>query len=218
MTTPSKQALGRAKRFVKAKAEAGSYAELVAQKQRQKILVYFDYQGNIHGISRQEIPDFPFKSYAFAQDQLEIMKGKSSDQFLVKQDKKHSDIYHLEARPVEQPFTRTDDMFLSEVKYGEDKDYEVRVEVLKDALVVTLHTEVMRDYLAIPLEKVTTAKGQKMLRFYFTAKSDPHFMIHCAEVSVEKLVENKQVKVELDTDLRQCSVFTPKAFDKYLRV
>jgi len=63
---------------------------------------------------------------------------------------------------------------------------------------------------------IATANGKKVLKFYFTSKNDPHFMIKSVNVLLSDLLENKSVTKKLTKNLDQCSIYTIKLFDKYV--
>jgi hypothetical protein len=85
----------------------------------------------------------------------------------------------------------------------------------KTAFTVTLSKSTIEKYSSIdPLS--ATVNGQKVLKFYFTAPNNPHIMIHSEYISLKRLLENT-VTIGTTTDLTQTSIYTVKAFDKYVR-
>lgn len=212
----TKEALARRDAFLKTKEEAGGYDALVKAKATRPINFYFDIDGEIKGISHTLIVDSEWNHYQFTQEQTEIMYGKPVNLFFVRKDTQHDQLYHLELKPVEYVFKRVADLFLVEVPYEESDQYEVRIAVKEQHFEVTLHTDVLAAYNGISSENAT-ANGKRGLRFYFTAWKDPHFMLHYLDINIEQLIKNKQVRVPLPIDLRQCSVYVSAAFTKYIR-
>ena len=62
-----------------------------------------------------------------------------------------------------------------------------------------------------------TVNGQRLLKFFLTAEHDPHVMFHYEIISLAELITEKKVVRQLPGDLRHCSVYTVKLFDKYQR-
>jgi hypothetical protein len=60
-------------------------------------------------------------------------------------------------------------------------------------------------------------KGSKVLKFYFTAENDPHYMIHGINVFLKDLIKEEAVEVKTPLDVTHCDVYTYKLFDKYVR-
>ena len=59
--------------------------------------------------------------------------------------------------------------------------------------------------------------GKKILKFFLTAKNDPHFMLTTISVALPNLVEKKTISFSLPDNYSQCSIYTSKVFDKYVR-
>ena len=53
--------------------------------------------------------------------------------------------------------------------------------------------------------------------FYFTSLRDPHFLVHNINVSLEDLLTKVKVETKVPPKMNQCSVYTLKLFDKYVR-
>ena len=57
----------------------------------------------------------------------------------------------------------------------------------------------------------------KILKFYFTSIRDPHFLVHNINVSLEDLLTKVKIENKVPPKMNQCSVYTLKLFDKYVR-
>lgn len=210
----------RKKRFLEAKAAAGGADQLMLQQKNKPYRLYFNDTGDImcftndDGIHIQE----GWETHDFTQPQLQILREKDLTRFRVKKDPKVDNLFSIELRPLETIFISADQDFLFEIKpHQKIENPDIKCSITKTQLVVTLSKTVKAEYKGVyPIS--ATVNGSRLLKFYVTAENDPHDMYHYSVISLADLLANKQVKVDLDDDLRKYSVFTNKLFDTYVRI
>lgn len=210
----------RRRRFLEAKQQSGGSAETLIEKQKNlPWRLYFDSAGSIQCFTNQ--PDFQanaeWLTHDFTQDQLEILKDKEPRKYMVVIDPKVENLYHIQLRPLEDAYIPTSNDFLVEVELGnKNTEYEILCEIKNNSLVVSMHADVKHEYENIyPIS--ATRNGARILRFYITEPQDPHVMYEYKTVSLADLLTNEVVLRELGDDLENCSIYTNKIFDKYLR-
>lgn len=219
----SEEAELRRQRFLQSKENAGgSYVDLLKEVRAQPYVVYFDDSGNIKCIAKKNeiidvLPEWTH-NHEFTEEQLSILKGKSLDLFFVKKDPNIDNLFSIEVKPVESQFVVAEEDFLNIVPhtYNEKPDYEVMCSLTSTALVVTLHKDVIKLYKNKDPDRIT-AKGKRALKFFFTSKNDPHFMFDSISVVLKDLVQKKSLTIPTKGDFSQCSIYTIKLFDKYVR-
>ena len=93
---------------------------------------------------------------------------------------------------------------------------QIKVSCKDKLFKVTATPTLLKEYKGTDLTQAT-AKGSKVLKFYFTSLNDPSYMIHTTNIVLPELLENKTVERILPYNLSQCSIYTIKIFDKYVR-
>jgi len=208
----------RKKRFLENKQSAGGAQALIDNQKYKPYRVYFNDKGDIMCFSKDENQEISedWHTHDFSQDQLQILKEKDLTRFIVKKDPKVDNLYSIELRPIETVYVSADEDFLYEVKPSDEKKYDVTATITETHLVVSLHKTVKKSYKGVyPIS--ATINGSRLLKFYVTAKNDPHEMYHYSVISLADLLSKDQVEIELDDDLREYSIFTNKLFDTYIR-
>ena len=217
---PSKQALARRQKFADAKKQAGGYDALREESKNLPVLIYFDEVGEIKGISRTPIPDKDWKHQSFSEEAVSILKGKNVNLYRMTQDLKEEGLYHLEEKPTEEIFLRseTDALYLIPCADSEDDPYEIRVSIRDNEFSVTLHTTVKESYKDIASEDYIIS-GQRALRFYITEKGDPHFLLRDLTFPLSKLIEDKTCTIMLpEYYYENTDIYTVKVFNQYVRI
>jgi hypothetical protein len=209
----------RRQRFLQEKANSGgSVSKLIAQVQNRPWILFFDEQGEIQCFTQDadtQILD-TWKTHEFSQDQLEILKEKELRKYRVRIDPKVDNLYSIELKPIEDVHKPSTEDFMYEVVASSDEDYEIACWIEKNHLYVQMNPSVKAEYKDIyPVS--ATRNGFRMLRFYITAAQDPHIMYEYKSVSIADLLTSQQVKRELGDNLEQCSIYTNKIFDRYVR-
>jgi hypothetical protein len=213
----SKQAEERRQRFLAAKAAAGgNFADLMREVKSRKTTVYFDDSGTLMCISQELVPDADptWHSHEFDDEQLTILEGKNWNLFYVKKDSLVDNLYSIESRPLESQYVTAEDSFLTEVPVSNLTDWQINCRLTSTEFSVTISEHILKQYQDLPLENIT-ANGQKILKFYFTALRDPHYLFHSEYIALAKLVKQGTVTVPLNKDLTAGSVYTVKLFDSY---
>ena len=214
----SKEAEERRLRFLAAKeAAGGSFASLMKQELSKKPKVYFLEDGTIVSVSKEDLATIPssWLCREFDDDQLSILEDKNWNLFYIKKDPLVDNLYSIEARPLESTVISAENNSLILIETSNSKSYSCKCEISKNTFTVELSEETKDQYADI--EPVNaTANGFKVLKFYFTAPNDPHIMIHSEYIALRSLLENK-VTITTPFDLTQTSLYTVKAFDKYVR-
>jgi len=211
----SKEAEERRLRFQAAKEAAGGLAGLIRQELAKQPKVYFLSDGTIVSISKEDMElNEGWQVKEFSNEQVEILENNNWNLFYVKTDPLVDNLYSIESRPLESVVVSAENNSLLLIDTSLI-DYDCMCNLTKTAFTVTLSNSAMETYANIDPSSATV-NGQKVLKFYFTAKNDPHIMIHSEYISLKRLLENT-VTISTTTDLTQTSIYTVKAFDKYVR-
>ena len=208
----------RRRRFLKGKKEAGGDIEsLQAQVFNRDFQVHFDKEGDILGFSQEKITK---KKDTFIQtfkrEQVEILKGKNSNLYRVAQDPNIDTVYSIELKPVESVFVRTEQSFVTIIEKDKKTGADILVYFDDNMFTVEASKKVLKKYKDIE-PSVANINGSKELKFYFTSLNDPHFLIHNINISLKELLTSTKVQNKVPPKLNQCSVYTLKLFDKYVR-
>lgn len=211
----SKEAEERRLRFQAAKEAAGGLARLIKQELSKKPKVYFLNDGTIVSISKEEIAlREGWQVREFDDEQIQILENNNWNLFYVKKDPLVDNLYSIESRPLESAVVSAENNSLLLIEPG-SKDYDCNCKLTTTEFTVSLSKKTLEKYSDIDPSSATT-NGQKVLKFYFTAPNDPHIMIHSEYIALRSLLE-KPVTVKTKIDLTQTSIYTVKAFDKYVR-
>ena len=208
----------RRRRFLKEKKDAGGDIQsLQAKIFNRDFNVNFDKDGNILGYSQEKITK---KRGTFLQtfkrEQVEILKGKNTDLFMVKQDPIETSVYSIDRKPIESIYVRTEKEFVSLIEISSDKTFNITISFDKNKLFVQMHKTTKNKFKKVKSAEATI-EGTNILKFYFSSVNDPHFLIHTINVKLQDLLEQDKVEIKVPPRLYQCSVYTLKLFDKYVR-
>lgn len=214
----SPQALARKQRFAQAKEEAGGVIKLIEKNKARPYFMYFNEAGEIVYFSQEQTqPNEDWLSHDFNQEQLKILVGKELSKYIVKKDENVDNLYSIEVKTIETIYTDQEKDFLTEIEYSKAAKYDLKVVVTaENTLDVSLSKSAKEPYKDLyPIS--ATVKGQRLLKFFITQESDPHIMYHYEIISLAELITEDKVSRQLPADLRHCSVYTVKLFDKYQR-
>lgn len=213
----SKEAEERRLRFLAAKeAAGGSFASLIKQELAKKPKVYFLEDGTIVSITKEELDSIPngWLYREFDDEQLSILEDKNWNLFYVKRDLLVDNLYSIESRPLESTVVSTENNSLALIEHN--TEYECKCTLTSDLFIVELSDKILSKYKDIdPIS--ASANGHKVLKFYFTAKNDPHIMLHSEYISLRQLLINKSVSIKINNIPSECSIYTVKAFNIYSR-
>lgn len=205
-------------KFLAAKeAAGGTIKDLIRQVETRPYKVFFDDSGTIMCVTKEDlVPEESWThSHEFTWDQVKILEGKNTNLFYVKKDQYVDNLYSIEARPTENIHISADNDFLYLIPHN-IKDSDISCSLTETAFNITLSEVLIEKYSNIEKTQIAI-NGKKILKFFFTANNDPHFMLKSLTVALPNLVENKSITITLDKDYSQCSIYTVKLFDKYVR-
>lgn len=213
----SKEAEERRLRFQAAKEAAGGLAGLIKQELSKKPRVYFLEDGTIVSITKEDIVlKEGWNVREFDNEQIQILEDNNWSLFYVKKDPVVDNLYSIESRPLESAVVSAENNSLFLVNTNV-KNSECKCKLTKTTFSVELTKEVLERYADIDVNNASV-NGQKVLKFYFTALNDPHFMFHSEYITLKSLLENKKVSVKALNIPEECSIYTVKAFNTYSRL
>lgn len=181
--------------------------------------VYFNDKGRILCLSRGETDDYPdAKHITMTAEQLSVIDETTSvNDVLVEMDAKNKSVYRLVKKTIELQEFRTKDDVLSQIAPYDNSNYDVKINIGKDKIGVTMHTRLIKRLTDnVDLDDGFTVNGKKICHFHFTKKNDPHFHIKTLKVDLVDLVKEKSKFYNVEEDLSKCSIYTKKVFDKYV--
>lgn len=193
--------------FKEAKAAAGgSVDKLIEYLKSRPFKVYFDKSGNITYFGQDDVdPINNWKTHAFSQDQLEILKDADTNKYVVVKDKIVDNVYSIQPKTFEM--TKRTVTFLEEIISVDDSD--VICELSRETISFRFSKNLRR---RIGESKPSTPA----LTFYLTAKNDPHWLFKKFSVPTDKLLTKKiSYKLGLDVEISSLSLYTKKVFDTY---
>lgn len=212
----SKEAEERRLRFQAAKEAAGGLVGLIRQELSKKPKVYFLEDGRIVSVSKEDIElKDGWQVREFDDEQVQILEDNNWSLFYVKKDPIVDNLYSIESRPLESAVVSAENNSLLLVPTNV-KNSECKCKLTKTTFSVELSKEVLERYKDIDINNASV-NGQKILKFYFTALNDPHFMFHSEYISLKSLLENKKVSIKISNIPNDCSIYTVKAFNYYSR-
>lgn len=214
----SKEAEERRLRFLAAKeAAGGSFAGLMKQELSKKPKVYFLEDGTIVSVTKEDLDAIPtgWLCREFDDEQLQILEDQNWNLFYIKKDPLVDNLFSIESRPLESIVVSAENNSLMLINKSESSQYNCKCNLTKTTFTVELSKETQEKYINVDPGNAT-ANGFKVLKFYFTAPNDPHIMIHSEYIALRTLLDNK-VTIKTPSDLTQTSLYTVKAFDKYVR-
>lgn len=220
MSEVSNQALERKKRFLAEKEKAGNIEKLLDSYEKRDWKLWFDKQGEIVCFTQNDVkPNKDWLSHEFSQDQLKILVDNQDDlnRYWVCVDPEVDNLYSIEVKSIENNYVDSERDFMDEIAYSKSALYDVKCSITQTPeLVVELSKKAKEPYKKIyPIS--ATIKGQRLLKFFITAENDPHVLFHYEVISLAELITEDKVKRKLPLDLRHCSIYTLKLFDKYQR-
>ena len=215
----SKEAEERRLRFLAAKeAAGGSFASLMKQELSKKPKVYFLEDGTIVSITKEDIDVNPnWLCREFDEEQLQILEDQNWNLFYIKKDPLVDNLYSIESKPLESSVVSSENMSLTCISQNENLSAECICSLNEYKFTVTLSETLLDQYKDID-PFTATANGQKVLKFYFTAPQDPHFMFHSEYVNLANLLKYGSISITLPELYSNCSIYTVKAFNSYTRV
>ena len=213
----SEAALARKQRFLEAKKELGGTIQDVTKHYKNlDWTVWHEQDGTIVSMSKEPNEDLSekFEVATFTNDQAKILVDKNWNMYRIVTDKKNTHVKYIQVKPVEIDRVATEDFYLYQVDNQNKRVYDIKIRMSKTKLTISAHANIIKEYDDIEISSAIR-KGRKIIPFYITTKNDPSFMLHYVNLSLEELLENKQVVYDMPEDYTGASVFTLKLFDNY---
>lgn len=213
----SEAALARKQRFLEAKEElGGTIQDVTNHYEKLDWTIWFEEDGTIVSMSKEPNEDLSekFEFATFTNDQAKILVDKNWNMYRIITDKKNTHVKYIQVRPVEIDRVATEDFYLYQVDNQNKRVYDLKLSMSKTTLTISAHANIIKEYEDIEISSAIR-KGRKIIPFYITTKNDPSFMLHYVNLSLEELLENKQVVYDMPEDYTGASVFTLKLFDNY---
>lgn len=206
-------------KFLAAKeAAGGSLTALMRQVENRPYTVYFDDDGTIFCVTREEIvPEESWTNqHTFTWEQVRILDGKNTNLFYVKKDQFVDNLYSIESRPTENIHVSAAADFLFLISYNV-ADADLACSIQDKKFTVSLSDKILEKYKDLKKDQIAI-NGKKILKFFITAENNPHFMFETVTIALPNLVEKQIIAIDLKENYQnQCSVYTAKVFDKYVR-
>ena len=208
----------RRQRFLANKKEHnGDFHAMQKAEIEKDQTVYFLADGTITCISKEIIDVLDtWKSHSFANEQVSILDGKNLNNYRVATNPDDEKMYHIELRPIESLYEKTEDAFVQLIEPSKSRTFDIKVGFKNGKFFAQASTKIKNKYKGKKPETIT-AKGSKELVFYFTSVNDPHFLIFVIKFKLHELLKEGIIYKDAPKDLDQCSVYTLKLFDKYVR-
>ena len=137
-----------------------------------------------------------FEFATFTNDQAKILVDKNWNMYRIVTDKKNTHVKYIQVKPVEIDRVATEDFYLYQVDNQSKRVYDLKLSMSKTTLTISAHANIIKEYEDIEISSAIR-KGRKIIPFYITTKNDPSFMLHYINLSLEELLENKQVVLSL---------------------
>jgi hypothetical protein len=213
----SEAALARKQRFLETKQEhGGSIKDVTKHFEDLDWTLWHEEDGTIVSMSKEPNEELS-KNYevaTFSNEQIAILRNKNTNMYRIDTDPKNKHVKYIQVRPVEVEKVSTEDFYLYQVDNQSKRVYDIKLSMSKTTLTITAHANIIKEYDDVEISSAIR-KGRKIIPFYITTKNDPSFMLHYINLSMEELLENKQVVYDMPEDYRGASVFTLKLFDNY---
>lgn len=205
----------RKRRYLQIQAQMGqSVEDILAYKESRPYTVYFNRHGVITYFGNDENPPIQpdWLTHDFSQEQLQILRDNPVNNYIIK---KHTVLKRYCIEPASRSFlSKNAPTFLEEIpEYSAHMETpDILCEVMPDRFTVSLSKDI-RDELS------NSDLTVKKLKFFITAKHDPHWLFDSVEIDTAKLKTHKvSVKMDLSENKKDFSVYTKRKFDTYALV
>lgn len=203
----------RYKKFIAAKTLAGSFNKIPVHPDKQ--WVYFTNEGTIVGISTLPINRDNWIGHQFTWEQVSILRESNWNNYYVYVDPTVDNLYEIRLRPEENLWVDSESHDLHLVPFSSRKGKDtVVISISGTKIDVCLGKGLLEKYNKIELGEAK-ARGNKIMKFYLTATTDPHTYVWDFSVSLQGLLLGKCTFTS-PVDVNQCYVFTRKVFDNYI--
>lgn len=213
----SESALARKQRFIDLKKEHGGDVDGIKQYyENLDWNLWHEEDGTIVSMSKEPNEELSskFDVARFSNEQIAILTDKNWNLYKIIVDKHNKHVKYIQVRPVEIDKVSSEEFFLYQIDNHTNRVYDVKIVLSPDKFSVVAHANLIKQYNDIDLSNAII-NGRKVLPFYITTKNDPSFLLQTINISLEDLIRDKMVTVDLSENLIGSSVFTLKLFDKY---
>ena len=174
--------------------------------------IYFNSIGEITCVTQDKSyqPDPDWLTYDFSQAELDMVnENVGLSKFTVN---KVHDAYEIVASTIKQPLgiSQGSDMLHVEAYPGADISIEV-----KETEIVVSTTDAIASELK---ENNFSVDSTKVLPFYITMPGNPHYMLYNFYVPLGDLANKGSVKIPVEDDFTEYSVYTKPVFGRYGRI
>ena len=218
----SEQALARKQAFLKAKESAGGeVTQMIENNALRQWALFFDKSGNIVCLT-QEVDQVDVKedwmTWDFSNEQLGILLKENVEvaNYWIVKDLLEDNVYKIEIKPTDNLYANAEKDFLYEID-DDIKGAQITCTIDEEKLTVILDRDIVEKQYSNMYPVSATVNGARMLKFFITAKGNPHVMYHCETISLSELIIKDVVERPLPADCRAYSVYTIKHFEKYAR-
>lgn len=213
----SEAALARKQRFLELKKEHGGNVDGITKHYESLDWnLWHETDGTIVSMSKEPNEDLSskYETATFSNEQIEILKDKNWNLYRIIVDKHNKHVKYIQVRPIEIDRISSDEFFLYQVDKNTKRSYDVKISLSKKKFTISAHANLIKQYSDIELSSAII-KGRKIIPFYVTTKNDPSFLLQTINISLEELIKNKKVSVDMPENFIGSSVFTLKLFDNY---
>jgi hypothetical protein len=205
----------RRKLFLKEKEKHEDVNALIRNNIEKDVDVYFNDNGDIlqigHGKRRKNKKELKI---TMKREQVNILEGKNWNLYKIEKDPIEDNVFSIQLRPTENLFVKSEEEFLQKIETGNKRDSEIIITIKEYYVRIEMSKKAKNIFKG---KENVSIKGSKVLKFYFTAENDPHYMIHGINVFLKDLIKEEAVEVKTPLDVTHCDVYTYKLFDKYVR-
>ena len=213
----SKQAVKRKEKFVVKKNKTGM-DNMMLQSMFPDRVVYFDINGEITCITQD--PDFePHKdwlTYDFSDGEIEMVsENVSATRFKVVKITDMDggkDHYEIQESTSKQSLGKVQGTDMVLVDF--DKDTDITVEVTDSDIIVSAKPKVIKTI----KDNEFKMGNIRVLPFHVTMPGNPHYLIYNFYVPLGDLANKGSIKIPVDDNFTEFSIYTKPVFDSYGRL
>ena len=213
----SKKAQSRKKKFIATKKKTGIDAMMLNSMFPER-KIYFDVNGEITCITQDKDfkPDPDWLTYKFSDAEIEMVcENVSASRFKVY---KISDMdggkdqYEIQESKIKQPVGKVQGTEMILVDTHDDPD--IIVEVTDCDVIVSAKPKIIKKV----KDNNFKIDNIRVLPFHVTMPGNPHYLIYNFYVPLGDLANKGSVKIPVDDNFTEFSIYTKPVFDSYGRV
>jgi hypothetical protein len=194
------------------------HIKAMSARTEQMHYVYHNGSGLILCISNIEMPEFSDKPLCMfpTSDVIDFLEGtKATNEYVIVVDEKTLQ-HTIKKREVKLELVRSVSRFLNEIEETgfNDAMLEILCKPTEKKIRFRLNPAIRKELGKIQA-KTVTIQGFLHLHFYFTAPSDPTFLVEEVVLSAEQLINQEESWISVEQDLSKTSLFAKKVFPTY---